>query len=227
MRRTIVTTRLSVLALLLGAMASIGMHAMHQEANTGQAAGQPSGQAAGPVAAEPQYRFQAFDLYIEATSDDGSEPGLAAWQVEFVGTSDKGDVLLVGIEGGEGGEGGADAAYASPAHYDPAAMAGSRVILAAYTLDPDAPRGKTRVARLHLRVPMNTTNDELNNDVKLMAAGDAGGARLTGKAWVEPMPAATEPSELTEPGEPSELIELITPNIDNVKNSGANAPSEG
>jgi len=192
-------------------LASIGMHATHQtatNASTQDEAVQPA--TARDVAA---YRFQAFDLYVEASSVDGqTEPGLAAWQVEYAGTSDAGDVLLVGIEGGEGGN---DAAYANPPHYDPEAMAGGRVILAAYTLNPDAPAGKTRVARLHLRVPMNATNTELSNGVTLMAAGDASGTRLTGRAWVEPMPAATEPSE------------LITPNTDNVKNSGANAPSEG
>ena len=45
-------------------------------------------------------------------------PTLGAWQVEYTGSSDCGEVLLVGVEGCE------DDVYAEPAFYDPEALAG-------------------------------------------------------------------------------------------------------
>ena len=107
-----------------------------------QAAGAPAG------ASRPAVRFVALDLFIDA----GPTP-LAAYQLSF----DSADATLVGVEGGE------SAAFADPPFYDPKALAGGRVILAAFHVAPDGPTGRTRVARLHLRVagpadPVYTTN---------------------------------------------------------------------
>ncbi len=92
--------------------------------------------AAHPAAQE--VRFAHADLYL-----DPGELALHAWQVELVDPS--GRARLVGVEGGE------DAVWAEPPHYDPAALKGGRVILAAFTLD-GGPRGRQRVARVHLAV---------------------------------------------------------------------------
>lgn len=84
-------------------------------------------------------RFTNVDLVV----DPHGNP-LAAYQLEF--TADPSRVTLVGIEGGQ------HAAFNQPPYYDPKALSGSRVILAALNTGTDLPKDKTRVARLHLRV---------------------------------------------------------------------------
>ena len=117
--------------------------------------------AAKPQAAgAPAARFVALDLFIDA----GPTP-LGAYQLSF----DSKDATLVGVEGGE------SAAFADPPFYDPKALAGGRVVLAAFHVGGDGPTGRTRVARLHLRVagpadPTYTT--------KLSVAADAAGGKL-------------------------------------------------
>ena len=96
--------------------------------------------AAEPAAPSGPSRFAAVDVFI----DPRGQP-LAAYQLEF--TAETGQISLVGVEAGESG------AYAKrPPYYDPAALAGHRIILGDYTLDPAAPKTKTRVARLMLEV---------------------------------------------------------------------------
>ena len=98
--------------------------------------------------------FTAVDVYVE------SPRPLAAWQLEI-----RTDAAIVGVEGGE-------KAYAEPPFYDPKALQGGRIVLAAFTTGA-APRGRVRVARLHL----------LEKGVAGLAASDVvaaapGGARL-------------------------------------------------
>src|SRR3954471_16138276 len=94
--------------------------------------------AAEPAAPSGPSRFTAVDLFI----DPKGQP-LAAYQLEF--TAETGRISLVGVESGEPGP------YAKrPPYYDPAALAGHRIILGDYTLDPAPPKTKTRVARLML-----------------------------------------------------------------------------
>ena len=93
-----------------------------------------------PKRANTKSRFTHVDLYI----DPKGQP-LAAWQIEFA--AETGDISLVGVEAGE------HAAFASkPPYYDPAALAGKRIILADFTLDAAIPHQKTRVARLMLEI---------------------------------------------------------------------------
>jgi hypothetical protein len=88
---------------------------------------------------DPSPRFTFVDVFV----DPHGTP-LAAYQLEFL--ADPARVTLVGIEGGS------HTAFKDPPYYDPAALSGNRVILAALNTGADVPRDKTRVARLHLRI---------------------------------------------------------------------------
>lgn len=94
-------------------------------------------------------RWEAVDVYV----DSGKVP-LAAYQLEVQARLDSGAdgrvVKLVGVEGGEQG-----GAFGDPPYYDPDALRGERIILAAYSLAAESslPTGRTRVARLHVQVP--------------------------------------------------------------------------
>lgn len=112
-------------------------------------------------------RFMPVDIYVES-----GESKLGAWQIEFAGS---GDVELVGVEGGE------HTAYRQPPHYDAAALMQDRVILAALNTTDALPTGKTRVARLHLRV-----RGEATFETTLIAAGDADGERIEATATAAP-----------------------------------------
>jgi hypothetical protein len=90
-------------------------------------------------AATQSARFTNVDVFL----DPHGQP-LAAYQVEVI--ADPARVTLVGIEGGS------HPAFKHPPYYDPKALSGHRVILAALNTGSDLPRVKTRVARLHLRV---------------------------------------------------------------------------
>jgi hypothetical protein len=107
--------------------------------------------------------FEAMDLWI----DSGGEP-LAAYQVEI--TYDKSSVKIVGLEGGQ------TSAYTNAPYYDRDGFDSGRIVVAAFTTDEDAPKGRTRVARIHLAV---AGKDEPDLAGKLMAAAKTGGKRIT------------------------------------------------
>jgi hypothetical protein len=111
-------------------------------------------------------RFVAVDLFI----DPAGQP-LAAYQVEF--TAQTGRISLVGVEAGEPGP------FAKrPPYYDPAALAGHRIILGDYTLDPAAPKSKTRVARLMLEIQEGATPQYVT---QLMTAATPDGKLIAAK----------------------------------------------
>jgi hypothetical protein len=110
-------------------------------------------------------RFVAIDVYVEA-----GERKLAAWQVEI--TADD-RAAIVGVEGG------AMPAYHDPPTYDPKALQGGKIVLAAFTTG-EAPSGRVRVARLHL---MESAKVDL--DGRLVAAAAPGGARFDAKVTLE------------------------------------------
>lgn len=118
---------------------------------------------------EGPIRFRPVHVYVDP---DGT--ALAAYQIEIVAD---GNAKIVGIEGG------ADGAFAEPPYYDPAALAGGRVIIAAFDTGSDLPSQRTRVATIHMREagPVEPTYG-----ATLQIAGGADGRPIT--ATVELVP---------------------------------------
>jgi hypothetical protein len=109
------------------------------------AAAQPTGGAASPAqpAGRPDVTGPRFG-YVDVFIDSGGTP-LAVYQVELRATA--GDIRIVGVEGGE------SAAFAGPPRYDPAALLdGERIVLGDFSTADDLPVGRTRIARVHLRI---------------------------------------------------------------------------
>jgi len=133
---------------------------------SGSGRGDPVGEQ--PDASEATPRFEWVDVYL-----DSGETGLAAWQIELRAAS--GDVAIVGIEGGE------HPAYAEPPYYDPAALRdGERVVLAAFEASRPVPHGRTRVARVHVRLAGPRPVWEL----EVQAASSSDGTRLEPEASI-------------------------------------------
>lgn len=108
----------------------------------------------------PGARFTSVDLFV-----DPHGSALGAYQLEFI--ADPARVTLVGIEGGD------HPAYQQPPYYDPKALSGNRVILAALSTAPELPTARTRVATLHLRV--TGESDQPTYQVKMEVAGNREG----------------------------------------------------
>jgi hypothetical protein len=131
-----------------------------------------------PDANRATSRFTHVDLYL----DPKGQP-LAAWQLEFA--AEVGKVSLVGVEAGE------HPAYsAKPPYYDPAALAGNRIILADFTLDPNPPNQKTRIARLMLEIRGDTSPQYAT---KLITAATAEGKRITAELTIVQGGTGSEP----------------------------------
>jgi len=113
--------------------------------------------------------FTTVDLFVDPHGN-----ALAAYQLEFV--ADPARVTLVGIEGGE------HPAYHQPPYYDPKALSGNRVILAALSTASDPPSARTRVATLHLRV--SGGRDEPTYQAKLEVAGNREGKPIAADVTV-------------------------------------------
>ncbi|MCH8271332.1 MAG: hypothetical protein IH985_09020 [Planctomycetes bacterium] len=104
--------------------------------------------------------FRALDVVI-----DSGESELAAYQFEL--RVPKG-VELVGVENGE------HPAFAKAPYYDPRALGGGRIIIAAFDTGDDLPTGKTRVCRVHVR----ETVPGARYNIKLTVAADADGRSI-------------------------------------------------
>ena len=102
--------------------------------------------------------------------DAGARP-LAAYQFAFGGSV---RVKLVGIEGGDA------AAFTEPPRYDPRALVAPtpRLIVAAFSTGADLPKGRTRVARLMLRVDPGGAPPTY--EARLTVAASADAKRLDG-----------------------------------------------
>ena len=145
-------------ATLAAVLALLGMAAI------AVATAQPGGDGAvrQPEAGALGVRFGYVDVFI-----DSGERGLAVYQVELRATA--GDIRIVGVEGGD------TAAFAGPPRYDPAALLdGERIVLGDFSTGSVLPRGRTRLARVHLRIDGPPPSLVLD----LVVAGDAGGERI-------------------------------------------------
>jgi hypothetical protein len=118
--------------------------------------------------ADPQTRPAAITFaFVDVFIDAHGKP-LAAYQFELRATG--GDVKLVGVEGGE------HAAFAKPPYYDPKALLNEQIVIAAYNTGADVPSGKTRVARLMVRVG----DGKPKYDVTLQVAASSDAKQLEG-----------------------------------------------
>ncbi|MFT5733353.1 MAG: hypothetical protein ACI8WY_002029, partial [Planctomycetota bacterium] len=94
--------------------------------------------------------------------DPAGEP-LAAWQVRFEDST--GAAKLVGVEGGN------DPSFRDAPFYDPKALQGGAVVLAAFDTEGAGPRTEILVARVHL-VITGTQDPELNLTAEVVASPD-------------------------------------------------------
>jgi hypothetical protein len=107
--------------------------------------------------------FAPVAVYI----DSGDKP-LAAYQFEFKAV--KGEIKIVGVEGGE------SKAFHEPPYYDPKALMNNRIIIAAFNTGKDLPIGKTRITTLHLQIIGDVSPEY---EAKLVAAATADGQEIS------------------------------------------------
>lgn len=124
------------------------------------------------AAAAERVSFRPLDIVVNSGNES-----LAAYQVEV--TYDNSRVKIVGVEGG-GAKGWNPAPY-----YDGRGMTAGRIVIAAFVADDKhATTGRTRVARLHLRVE-GEGDPELS--IRLVTAARPGGERIEAEVGlVEP-----------------------------------------
>ena len=128
---------------------------------------QQSGYDDGP--AEPSVRFAPLHIYL-----DSGDRSLAAYQFELEATT--GQIEIVGVEGGQ------HQAFSEAPYYDPAALAQDRIIIAAFNTGRDLPRGRTRIATIHLLIKGDV---EPEYELGLTIAADSIGEKLPAKLTIE------------------------------------------
>lgn len=111
--------------------------------------------------------FRPLEIWV-----DVEEGSLAAWQLEV---TFEGDAKIVGVERGD------SAAFSDPPYYDPAALRGGRIVLAAFTTTRALAPGRHKVAVIHLM----ESGPPVQYDVRLIVASDARGEHLPATASVE------------------------------------------
>lgn len=117
-----------------------------------------------PQPAAPAVSFAAYDVFI----DSGVHP-LGAYQFEWL--VQQGVASIVGVEGGDG-------VFTAAPYYDPAALQGGRIVIAAFSTARELPQGRTRVARLHLQIEGGALPQFA---AKLQACADGAGAAMAGE----------------------------------------------
>jgi hypothetical protein len=122
-------------------------------------------------------RFRAVNVYVDA----GPEP-LAAYQIEVTAgdSAARGTELCAEVVGVEGGE---HPAFRTAPYYDPAALRGGRIVIGALSTDAELPRGRTRVAVLHMR----ETRSPCRYEARLIAAASAAAERVPAEVSLQPV----------------------------------------
>jgi hypothetical protein len=118
---------------------------------------------------QPRVRFAPVHIYL----DSGNKP-LAAYQFELKATT--GQIKIVGVEGGQ------HKAFKEAPYYDPEALTNDRIIIAAFNTDSELPKGRTRIATIHLQI---IGNIEPDYELKLTVAGDAAANEIPAKISFE------------------------------------------
>jgi len=119
---------------------------------------------------QPKVRFAPLHVYLDSGGN-----ALAAFQLELKGTA--GQVKIVGVEGGSH-----EAFSKTPPYYDPAALANDRIIIAAFSTQRNLPKGRTRIATLHLQI---LGDAQPQYELKLIVAADANGKEIPARISFE------------------------------------------
>lgn len=118
---------------------------------------------------QPKVRFAPLYIYL-----DSGNKSLAAYQFELKAAA--GQIKIVGVEGGQ------HEAFEEAPYYDPAALANDRIIIAAFDIGSELPKGRTRIATIHLQI---IGDAEPDYELKLIVAGDADANEITAKISFE------------------------------------------
>ncbi len=122
------------------------------------------------MTAQPKVRFAPLHIYL----DSGNQP-LAAFQFELKAAA--GQIKIVGVEGGQ------HKAFKEAPYYDKAALYKSnRIIIAAFNTGRDLPKGRTRIATIHLHI---IGEAEPDYELKLTVAADANAKEIPAKISFE------------------------------------------
>ena len=108
---------------------------------------------------QSKVRFATLHIYL----DSGNKP-LAAYQFELKTTA--GQVKIVGVEGGQ------HKAFKEAPYYDPAALANDHIIIAAFNTGSELPKGRTRIATIHLQI-IGDTEPDYEPKLTVAAGADA------------------------------------------------------
>jgi len=119
--------------------------------------------------AQSGVRFAPLHIYLDSGSSS-----LAAYQFELKATA--GQIKIVGVEGGR------HKAFKEAPYYDPAALAKDRIIIAAFSTGSDLPKGRTRIATIHLQIAGDA---EPQYELKLILAGNADGKEIPAEITFE------------------------------------------
>ncbi len=118
---------------------------------------------------QPKVRFAPLHIYL----DSGNQP-LAAFQFKLKAAA--GQIKIVGVEGGQ------HKAFKEAPYYDPAALANDRIIIAAFNTGRELPKGRTRIATIHLQI---IGDAEPDYELKLTVAADADAKEIPAKISFE------------------------------------------
>jgi hypothetical protein len=114
-------------------------------------------------------RFAPLHIYL-----DSGNKTLAAFQFELKAAA--GQIKIVGVEGGQ------HKAFEEAPYYDPAALANDRIIIAAFNTGSELPKGRIRIATIHLQI---IGNAEPDYELKLIVAADADANEISAKISFE------------------------------------------
>ena len=117
----------------------------------------------------PLVRFATLDIYI-----DSGDKSLAAFQFEL--KAGPGQIKIVGVEGGQ------HEAFNQPPYYDTKALMQERIIIAAFNTSTNLPKGRTRIATVHLQI---TGDSEPEYELKLVVSADGDGEKIPAKISFE------------------------------------------